>query len=216
MNIIIKKEDLFVRDKRKFFITIFIILILLLIFIFFRKNVANIFKNGNTNISQENVNDILNLKSYELISKITIKSNKNENKYVIKQSYINPDYSSQEVLEPENIKGTKIIREKNQIKLENTSLNLTTIFQDYEYVSENMLDLSTFLEEYKEGKTNIKENEKEKILEVILSDNNPYVGKKILYIDKDTGKPTKMEIEDDNKNTKSHILYTEVKINNLS
>lgn len=204
------------RDKRKFFIIIFIILILLLIFIFFRKNVANIFKNGNTNISQENVNDILNLKSYELISKITIKSNKNENKYVIKQSYINPDYSSQEVLEPENIKGTKIIREKNQIKLENTSLNLTTIFQDYEYVSENMLDLSTFLEEYKEGKTNIKENEKEKILEVILSDNNPYVGKKILYIDKDTGKPTKMEIEDDNKNTKIHILYTEVKINNLS
>lgn len=204
------------RDKRKFFITIFIILILLLIFIFFRKNVANIFKNGNTNISQENVNDILNLKSYELISKITIKSNKNENKYVIKQSYINPDYSSQEVLEPENIKGTKIIREKNQIKLENTSLNLTKIFQDYEYVSENMLDLSTFLEEYKEGKTNIKENEKEKILEVILSDNNPYVGKKILYIDKDTGKPTKMEIEDDNKNTKIHILYIEVKINNLS
>ena len=216
MNIIIKKEDLFVRDKRKFFIIIFIILLLLLIFIFFRKNVANIFKNGNTNISQENVNDILNLKSYELISKITIKSNKNENKYVIKQSYINPDYSSQEVLEPENIKGTKIIREKNQIKLENTSLNLTKIFQDYEYVSENMLDLSTFLEEYKGGKTNIKENEKEKILEVILSDNNPYVGKKILYIDKDTGKPTKMEIEDDNKNTKIHILYTEVKINNLS
>lgn len=204
------------RDKRKFFIIIFIILLLLLIFIFFRKNVANIFKNGNTNISQENVNDILNLKSYELISKITIKSNKNENKYVIKQSYINPDYSFQEVLEPENIKGTKIIREKNQIKLENTSLNLTTIFQDYEYVSENMLDLSTFLEEYKGGKTNIKENEKEKILEVILSDNNPYVGKKILYIDKDTGKPTKMEIEDDNKNTKIHILYTEVKINNLS
>ena len=204
------------RDKRKFFIIIFIILILLLIFIFFRKNVANIFKNGNTNISQENVNDILNLKSYELISKITIKSNKNENKYVIKQSYINPDYSFQEVLEPENIKGTKIIREKNQIKLENTSLNLTTIFQDYEYVSENMLDLSTFLEEYKEGKTNIKENEKEKILEVILSDNNPYVGKKILYIDKDTGKPTKMEIEDDNKNKKIHILYIEVKINNLS
>ena len=204
------------RDKRKFFIIIFIILLLLLIFIFFRKNVANIFKNGNTNISQENVNDILNLKSYELISKITIKTNKNENKYVIKQSYINPDYSSQEVLEPENIKGTKIIREKNQIKLENTSLNLTTIFQDYEYVSENMLDLSTFLEEYKEGKTNIKENEKEKILEVILSDNNPYVGKKILYIDKDTGKPTKMEIEDDNKNTKIHILYIEVKINNLS
>ena len=204
------------RDKRKFFIIIFIILLLLLIFIFFRKNVANIFKNGNTNISQENVNDILNLKSYELISKITIKSNKNENKYVIKQSYINPDYSFQEVLEPENIKGTKIIREKNQIKLENTSLNLTTIFQDYEYVSENMLDLSTFLEEYKEGKTNIKENEKEKILEVILSDNNPYVGKKILYIDKDTGKPTKMEIEDDNKNKKIHILYIEVKINNLS
>ena len=216
MNIIIKKEDLFVRDKRKFFKIIFIILILLLIFIFLRKNVANIFKNGNTNISQENVNDILNLKSYELISKITIKSNKNENKYVIKQSYINPDYSSQEVLEPENIKGTKIIREKNQIKLENTSLNLTTILQDYEYVSENMLDLSTFLEEYKEGKTNIKENEKEKILEVILSDNNPYVAKKILYIDKDTGKPTKMEIEDDNKNTKIHILYSDVKINNLS
>ena len=203
------------KNKHKIFIIIFIIFIFSIFLIFFIKNMANIFKIGNTNISQENVDDILNLKSYELTSEITIKSNKNENKYVIKQTYIGPDYSSQEVLQPENIKGTKIIKNKNELKIENTSLNLSKIFQEYGYISGNMLDLSTFIQEYKNGDSTQKENGEERILEVNLKDTNKYVKIKRLYINKNTQMPIKMEIEDNNKNTRIHILYTEVKINTL-
>lgn len=203
------------KNKHKIFIIIFIIFIFSIFLIFFIKNMANIFKIGNTNISQENVDDILNLKSYELTSEITIKSNKNENKYVIKQTYIGPDYSSQEVLKPENIKGTKIIKNKNELKIENTSLNLSKIFQEYGYISGNMLDLSTFIQEYKNGDSTQKENGEERILEVNLKDTNKYVKIKRLYINKNTQMPIKMEIEDNNKNIRIHILYTEVKINTL-
>ena len=81
---------------------------------------ANIFKTGNNNTSQTIVNDILNIKSYELKAEIEIKSNKNENKYIIKQKYISPEYNSQEVIEPENIKGVIIEREGNNLKIQNT------------------------------------------------------------------------------------------------
>lgn len=79
-----------------------------------------------------------------------------------------------------------------------------------------MLDLSSFIEESQKNKINKKEEKNEIILELKLNNSNPYISKKKLYLNKNTGIPTKMEIEDNNKNTKIHILYTEVKINTLS
>lgn len=79
-----------------------------------------------------------------------------------------------------------------------------------------MLDLSSFIEESQKNKINKKEEKDEIILEIKLENSNPYIRTKKLYLNKDTGIPTKMEIEDNNKNVKIHILYTEVKINTLS
>ena len=79
-----------------------------------------------------------------------------------------------------------------------------------------MLDLSSFIEESQKNKINKKEEKNEIILEIKLENSNPYIRTKKLYLNKDTGIPTKMEIEDNNKNVKIHILYTEVKINTLS
>ena len=176
---------------------------------------ANIFKTGNNNTSQTIVNDILNIKSYEIMAEIEIKRNKNENKYIIKQKYISPEYNYQEVIEPENIKGVIIERDGNNLKIQNTNLNLTTMFNNYEYLSENVLDLSSFIQECKNEEYKQKENSNEILLEISSKKANPYIAKEILYIDKKTAKPTKMEIKDNNQNTEIHILYTEVKINNL-
>ena len=41
-----------------------------------------------------------------------VKSNKNTNKYILKQQYISPDVATQEVLEPSNISGIKIIKKE--------------------------------------------------------------------------------------------------------
>ena len=203
------------KTKKIFFIVSIFIIIIIFFIIFFSKNMANIFKTGNNNTSQTIVNDILNIKSYELKAEIEIKSNKNENNYIIKQKYISPEYNSQEVIEPENIKGVIIEREGNKLKIQNTKLNLTTMFNNYEYLSENVLDLSSFIQECKNEDYKQKENSNEITLEISSKTANPYIVKKILYIDKKTAKPTKMEIKDNNQKAEIHILYTEVKINNL-
>ena len=55
----------------------------------------------------------------------------------------------QEVIEPSNIAGVKIIKKDGQLKLENTRLNISTIYENYRYISDNCLDLSSFIKEYK-------------------------------------------------------------------
>ena len=114
-----------------------------------------------------------------------------------------------EVIEPSNIAGVKIIRQGNELRLENSNLNLTKIYSNYEYISENALDLSTFIEDYKKN-TNQEFEEKEN--EIVLKAKTDNLEKE-LYIDKKTGNPTKMNIKDNNRKSSIYILYNEVKLN---
>lgn len=209
-----KNKKIFNNKKLLYFIIILIILAISIFLIFFNNNRAKNLKIGNNSSNQEIVDYILNISSYEATIEVEVQSNKNRNKYIIKQQY-SPDTSTQEVLEPENIKGIKIVKNKSQLKLENTKLNLSKIFEDYEYMTSNFLDLNTFIEEYKTSK---KSEYEEKNNQIIMStksnESNLYIKNKKLYIDKNTAKPVKMEIKDDSKNTTVYILYNEVKLNN--
>ena len=154
---------------------------------------------------------ILNMKSYEAEVEIIIKSNKNENKYLAKQE-ANSEKAKQEILEPEHIKGVTIQYEKNELKIENTKLNLSKLYQNYPYIQNNTLFLTSFIEEYKTTSNQKEmENEKEIILE-IKNPENKYHNCKRLYIDKETKKPTKLEVQDSTQNTIVYILYNEIKI----
>lgn len=139
------------KNKKIIFITLVVILILAILIIFLL-NKTNVKKIGNNSTSQEIVDYILNISSYEAKIEVEVKSNKNTNKYILKQQYISPDVATQEVLEPSNISGIKIIKKGNDLKLENTSLNLSNIFENYEYLADNALDLSCFIEDYKKVK----------------------------------------------------------------
>ena len=133
-------------------VVIFLIILVIVggsIFFIFSNNATKKMKIGNNSSSQEIVNYILNISSYEAIVEVEIKSNKNNNKYILKQQYMRPDTSTQEVIEPSNIAGVRIIKKGNELKIENTNLNLATIFNNYEYISENSLDLNCFIENYK-------------------------------------------------------------------
>ena len=165
-------------------------------------------KIGNNKNSQEMVDDILNMKTYEAIIEVEVNSNKNQNKYVLKQKY-NEEESYQEVLEPSNIKGVKITRAEGNLKLENSNLNLTSIFENYSYLSENNLDLSCFINDYKSN-NNSKYREDDNQIVMETNGNNDY---KTLYINKKTGKPEKLEIVDANKKNTVYILYKEVDVN---
>lgn len=187
------------------FLIFFIITLVVISYIFFNNNTAKNLKIGNNTTSQEIIESILSINSYETEIEVKVESNKNQNIYVIKQNYNGKDNNKQEVLEPSNIAGVKIIKEGKKLTLENTNLKLSSIFENYEYISDNNLDLCTFIEDYKK---NSESNYKEKNEELIMKTSN-----KELYIDRKTGKPTKMEIVDTNKKIAVYIVYKEVIIN---
>ena len=193
------------KNKRIVFLIVLIILIAIGLFIFFNNKRTKNFKIGNNTSSQEIVDYILNINSYEAIIEVDIKSNKNENKYKIKQVYNGENNNSHEVLEPSNIAGVKLIKEGNNLKLENSNLNLTNILQNYEYISDNVLDLYSFIEDYKNNSNSKWEEKNDKIL---MKTSN-----RTLYINRENGLPEKMEIQDTGKKTAIYILYNEVNVN---
>ena len=206
------KDKKLIKHSKKLYISIFTLTIILFV-IFFAFFMVKNFKTGNNKSSQDMVNDILNIKSYNTTIEVEVKSNKNQNKYIIEQSYKSENENSQEVIEPSNISGVKIIKENGVLKLENSKFNLISVLENYSYLSENDLDLSSFINDYKNNKnSNYTENDDEIIMKTENINSNNKIIKK-LYINKKNGKIEKMEIEDTNKKIAVYILYREVNVN---
>ena len=199
--------------KKKYWIILLISLIVLG-GIFFYKNRVKDLKSGNNKTSQEIVDYILNISSYEVQVTVNVTSNKNSNKYVLKQIYQSPNKSMQEVIEPSNIAGVKIENDGTNLKLENSQLNLNKILENYNYLGDNCLDLYSFIEDYKQdNKSKFEEKDTEIIMKTCSNIENIYIQEKILHIDKKTMNPTQMEIKDNKQKTTINILYNEVKVN---
>ena len=204
------------NSKRKIIVIIVIAILLIILAIFFIKNnnkTAKTSKIGNNSTSQEVLNYILNISSYEAEINVEVKSNKNSNKYKIKQTYIENQKNEQEVLEPSNIQGVKIIKEGTNLKIENSKLSLTKIIENYSDITQNNLDLISFIENYKNNSNSgLKEENNQIIMETTARTENNYQKYEKLYISKETGKPIKMEIKDTNQNIIIYIIYNEISI----
>lgn len=199
-------------NKKIFFIILLILVIILGILIY--KKVIKKSKNGNNMNSQEIVDYILNIKKYKSNILVQVNSNKNYNKYILDQEYNENGESIQEVIEPNNISGVKIIRKDKNLKIENSKLNLSTIFDNYQGIGENYLDLNTFIEDYKKNeKSEFEENEEEIIMKTKSNNKNKYTENKILYINKEKRIPTKLIIEDNNQKATINIQYNKIEIN---
>ena len=94
--------------NKKVLSIIFIIIIIFIVLI--SKNMTKKFKNGNNMSSQEIVDNILNINSYIAEIEVQVKSNKNENKYIMKQEYNTENGCVQEIMEPQNLAGIKITK----------------------------------------------------------------------------------------------------------
>lgn len=214
--------DLKKAEKKKRIIvgkTICFLIILCLIgfIIFFMKKNDKTINLGNNNINQsanQCVENILNMSSYKAKMEVTVKSNKNTNRYQLNQEY-RENYARQIIEEPSNIKGLTITQEENNLKIENTKLNLTSIYENYTYVAENHLFLNYFVEDYKNAQnSNAKEENDFIVLETdCRNQENKYNIRKKLYLQKNTGKPIKMEVQDMNQKIRVYILYNEIEIN---
>lgn len=203
------------KNKKVIILIICIVSIISIISIFFiclKNNMSKNLKIGKNSSSQEIVNYILNISSYQTTIEVEVKSNKNQNKYIIKQNYNGTEDNMQEVLEPSNIAGVKIIKKGKELKIENSNLNLTSIFQNYEYISENEIDLIDFIEDYKKDSGAEWKEENGKVI-MTTSSEERLKGHKTLYINKENGMPEKMEIQDNSKKIAVYILYKEVSVN---
>ena len=200
------------KNKKLFFI-IFIIILIVIISIIIFKNMTKNKKNGNNMSSQEIVDKILSTSFYKSKIYVEVISNKNRNKYILTQEYNSENECIQEVIEPENIAGIKIIKKDNKLILQNSQLNLNTIFENYKGLDDNNLDLNNFLKEYKENNNSFfEENDEEIIMQIKSKKENPYIKNKFLYIKKENAIPTKLIIKDDNQNTKIIIEYNEIEL----
>ena len=110
--------------------------------------------------------------------------------------------------------GTVLINDGKNLKIENSNLNLNEIIENYTNLENNNLDLSMFIDEYKNSnESNYEEKDDEIIMKVKNDKENIYVKEKILYINKKTYKPVKLEIKDNKQKERIYILYNEVEIN---
>ena len=201
------------KINKKIFFT-FVIILFIIFGIIIYNNMTKNNKYGNNMNSQEIVDNILNINSYKSEITVQVNSNKNKNKYIIEQEYNTENGSMQTVLEPANIAGVKILNKENNLTIQNTKLNLTKIFEDYQGLEDNSLDLISFINNYKNfDKSKYEEKDIEIIMKTKNESNKQNTINKTLYINRDTKLPTKMEIEDNNQNIKIFIQYNEININ---
>ena len=206
--------------KRKmfiFFLILFLMFIIVLIFLFQKTYKNNNFGNNINNKNSEEIkNYILSISSYEAQIEVEVKSNKNYNKYIMNQKYAEPNIYKQEILEPSNIKNLIITYDGKNLKIENSKINLNELYENYNCITENFLYITSFVENYKKDNNSICiEENNQIIMEANNNINNKYATYKKLYINKEDGKPIKMEILDINKNIIVNIKYNEIKINNV-
>lgn len=206
-----KKQNFLIQNKRKLIIVLLVLLIII-VSVFISKNMTKNQKNGNNMNSQEIVDNLLNLSSYKAKVKVQVNSNKNKNKYILWQEYNSEHGCIQEVIEPENIAGVKIIKKDNNLRIENCELDLKTIFENYNGLEDNSLDLINFISEYKQNESNFEEKNEEIIMKTKSNKENRYLNNKILYINKQKNIPIKLVIQDNNQNTTINIEYIEIQL----
>lgn len=204
----------FIKSKKFLFIILAIAILLVIISIIFSKKSYETINIGNNNLNKtlEEVEDyILNIKEYTATIEVTVNSNKNSNKYLIKQNHKEKN-DEQEVLEPDTIKGVKLIYKDSSLIVENSNLNLEKIYNNYPYIESNILWLNSFIEEYRNSEQRNITEKNEEIVMQIKRKNDKKIATEELILDKKTLKPTKLSIMDNSKNVIVYILYNEIEI----
>ena len=170
-------------------------------------------ENGNTKNIKEIEQYILNVNSYKAKIKVTVKSNKNVNFYELMQEVKTNNETKQIALSPKDLEGIEISYKDGTIEVKNTRYNLTTIYKNYPYISDNSMYLTSFIEGYKKAENKEIKEVDNKIELSYETKKNKYNNKQKLYINKSTLLPENMQILNINNDTKVDILYNEIEIN---
>ncbi len=206
------------KNKKILIIVVILTIVLILSFTIFKIINYKKIQTGN-NISDKTLTQvedyILNISSYDAEIEVEIESNKNKNKYIINQKFCSPNIASQQVIEPKNIEGLTVKYDGSNLEISNTKLNLSTIYENYEYLADNVLWLSDFSQNYRNNGGTINEENGIIVMET-KRDNSKYSAKEKLYIDRNANKVTKLVIEDENNKSRIYITYNKIEIGSLN
>lgn len=170
-------------------------------------------KSGNTKSINEIEQYILNVSSYKAKIEVTVKSNKNVNFYELSQEVKRNNETKQVALAPKDLAGIEISYKDGVMQIKNTRYNLTTIYEDYPYISDNSMFLTSFIEGYRNAENKEIKEANNKIELSYETKKNKYNNKQKLYINKSSLLPENLQILNINNDTKVDILYKEIELN---
>ncbi len=148
---------------------------------------------------------IVTMSSYKCVAEIEALGNKSSHKYVFIHSYAKPDYYKLEVVEPQNLKGKIMEYKGDKIIISNPDIELPNTEDNRQYAF-----IGDFIKNYIQNEeVNIKLSNNSLILETTIPGDNEYFNKQILYVNKDTKDPEKMEILNAKGKTSFTVKYKE-------
>ena len=191
--------------KRKTILSIFILIFLTINLV----GCKNLSQQTKEDIYEDFQKKITKMTSYTCQADITVFNNKSQSKYTINHTYKKPSYYKLEIIKPENLNGKTIEYNKDKIIIKNKQLDDVVELPN---VGDNKLYLfiGDFVQDFlQEDSINMSVSEKQLILERDLSHENSCLSKQILYIDKKTKNPVKMEILNSEGEKKFIVNYTD-------
>ena len=191
--------------KRKTILSIFILIFLTINLV----GCKNLSQQTKEDIYEDFQKKITKMTSYTCQADITVFNNKSQSKYTINHTYKKPSYYKLEIIKPENLNGKTIEYNKDKIIIKNKQLDDVIELPN---VGDNKLYLfiGDFVQDFlQEDSINMSVSEKQLILERDLSHENSCLSKQILYIDKKTKNPVKMEILNSEGEKKFIVNYTD-------
>ena len=129
------------------------------------------------------------------------------------EQIVKPFSSKMIVKQPDSISNMELIYENGTLEIKNTELNVSKVYHDYPYLSNNMLFLTDYIKTYGESVSKSIEEYEDAIYVKIEKEDNIYNKKQILRINKQNLKPESMEIQNINNQTKIYILYNDIELN---
>jgi outer membrane lipoprotein-sorting protein len=190
--------------------TIFICLLLL---ISFGSIGCNNSRSTKEEVYKEFTNQISKMKSYSCIAEINVVGNKNPKEYTMKHNYTKPDTYKIEIVSPENLKGKIIKYNKEKILVKNPNVDdyielpNNDMDNQYLFIGDFMKNLS------KNEELNIAFKGDYLVLETTIQSSSKYFNKQVLYVDKESVKPSKLEVHDNEGKARFTVTYKNFEYN---
>ncbi|MBO5955534.1 MAG: outer membrane lipoprotein carrier protein LolA [Clostridia bacterium] len=174
-------------------------------------------KTGSHDVYEEIYERYYNMKSFSAVAEVTVKSDKTENRYVVKQLYEAPDSFLIRVVEPKELEGSGVSLQGDQMIL-NSGFGHNEAFGGKLSAGHGVLFVSDFFETYfKSEETSVSaatsKGDSVTVLECFLGGKNEKRFMQKLWIDNETFLPLKLETYDINQNPSVTVSFREFQRN---